>query len=146
MSLPTDYTFRDALDKIVSAIEAATQLTRGPQIVDPRANPSPVMATQFSIDIPRTSNRELTRGTTPIMLRHDLIVGFVKQIKMQDQYTSLLEALDTEAQIVAMPGVNTVYGPLRLEYVSTQRTLTPSREYLAVLVTLRIDHDFDRPT
>ncbi len=139
----------EMLQRVSDVIAAATGMTRAPQIFVAEANPSPDLqsadgASKFSISWPSTANTGQYRDDVEIRQRHRIEVGFVRRMKMTDQFQAMIDAAGVEEEIKAALGRQARMSPLRANYVDTARRLSPAREHLIVYVRFDIIHDFFR--
>ena len=133
------------LEKVKNHVLTETTAKLAPVIFDARANPRPNHAEGFSFDLSVSRNRvDMYRDQDKVRVQHDLVIAFVQPLNMDEQFESLKAALDREEALIAACGPNLGYSPVRLEYLSTRRALTPSREYLVVQVMFRMEHDLTR--
>jgi len=146
VSLPDQSDFDATLVAIIDALEAITGFTRGPQLIDAQTNPTPALANKFSLHVASSKNLNLYRGTSPVAVEHQLLIGMCFQVQMSDQYASLQESLALDQKLMSAPGINTMYGPVRWEWVGCKRTLTPTREFLITVAEFTLRHDTARGT
>jgi hypothetical protein len=125
-----DQTLRGLLTQ-VDAVLSGTGLKRSPSLFSANDLPKTLVDNSYCMAI-QSADTQLYRegGEESARVIHQLTLSVLKQIKPMAQFQSLLDAGDVEERMMAsmLRRSNLPYAVVK--WVSTQRTPTPSREYL----------------
>lgn len=125
-----DLTLRGLLTQ-VDAVLSGTGLKRSPSLFSANDLPKTLVDNSYCIGI-QTQDTNLYRegGEESARVIHQLTLSVLKQIKPMAQFESLLAAGDIEEKIMAVMLRRSNLPYAVVKWISTQRTPTPSREYL----------------
>lgn len=138
-------THRELLDAIGAACETVGGLKRSSQMLDPRTEPATRLNKVFSLDgATRNTGKYRDHRSGQMRLALLLTVRAAWRVNPKDEAATQGAAFDDEDRLVyalqasARPGLPSC----RILYESTDRTLSPSREWL--FADVRFNVEFDR--
>ena len=127
-----DLTLRGLLTQVDSVL-SGTGLKRSPSLFSANDLPKTLVDNSYCLGI-QSADTQLYRegGEESARVVHQLTLSVLKQIKPMAQFQSLLDAGDVEERMMAamLKRSNLPYAVVK--WISTQRTPTPSREYLLI--------------
>ena len=127
-----DLTLRGLLTQVDSVL-SSTGLKRSPSLFSANDLPKTLVDNSYCLGI-QSADTQLYRegGEESARVIHQLTLSVLKQIKPMAQFQSLLDAGDVEERMMAamLKRSNLPYAVVK--WISTQRTPTPSREYLLI--------------
>jgi len=137
-----DQTLRGLLTQ-VDAVLSGTGLKRSPSLFSANDLPKTLVDNAYCIGI-QSADTQLYRegGEESARVIHQLTLSVLKQIKPMAQFQSLLDAGDVEERMMAamLRRANLPYAVVK--WISTQRTPTPSREYLLIESVYSLECDW----
>ena len=127
-----DLTLRGLLTQ-VDAVLSGTGLKRSPSLFSANDLPKTLVDNAYCIGI-QSADTQLYRegGEESARVIHQLTLSVLKQVKPMAQFQSLLDAGDVEERMMAAMLRRSNFPYAVVKWVSTQRTPTPSREYLLI--------------
>lgn len=139
---PQDQTLRGLLTQ-VDGVLSGTGLKRSPSLFSANDLPKTLVDNAYCMAI-QSADTQLYRegGEESARVIHQLTLSVLKQIKPMAQFQSLLDAGDVEERSMAamLKRSNLPYAVVK--WVSTQRTPTPSREYLLIEAVFSLECDW----
>ena len=137
-----DLTLRGLLTQVDSVL-SSTGLKRSPSLFSANDLPKTLVDNSYCLGI-QSADTQLYRegGEESARVVHQLTLSVLKQIKPMAQFQSLLDAGDVEERMMAamLKRSNLPYAVVK--WISTQRTPTPSREYLLIESVYSLECDW----
>ena len=137
-----DLTLRGLLTQVDSVL-SSTGLKRSPSLFSANDLPKTLVDNSYCLGI-QSADTQLYRegGEESARVIHQLTLSVLKQIKPMAQFQSLLDAGDVEERMMAamLKRSNLPYAVVK--WISTQRTPTPSREYLLIESVYSLECDW----
>lgn len=137
-----DLTLRSLLTQVDSVL-SGTGLKRSPSLFSANDLPKTLVDNAYCLGI-QSADTQLYRegGEESARVIHQLTLSVLKQIKPMAQFQSLLDAGDVEERMMAamLRRANLPYAVVK--WISTQRTPTPSREYLLIESVYSLECDW----
>lgn len=138
----TDISFRVFVNKIKLIVESAG-LRLCPSIFTIQAVPKTLIDLSFCVDIQSQDTNKYRVGSDELVrISHAVTVRFAKKLKPLDQFESQLDSMDNEETIISKLIDRTNLPDFRVNWKSTRRTITNSREYLLVEILFDVEHDW----
>lgn len=137
-----DQTLRNLLTQIDSVL-VGTGLKRSPALFSANDIPKSLVDNSYCMMIQSIdTNMYREGGEDSARVAHTLTLSVLKQIRPMAQFESLLAAGDIEERMMAvmLKRANLPYAVVK--WVGTQRTPTPSREYMMLDVTFNLECDW----
>lgn len=153
MSVPSSPTLRTVLTKVRDALEQVstgqganpdTHLKMSPSMFSASSLPKTLVDNSFVLDLQSKDNGIYRNGYEGILrMEHTLKISVVKVLKPLDQFTSYLAGLDLEEKVIKTMNNPNKFDFERVLWVSTTRTVTPTREHLILDFLFSVEHDYD---
>lgn len=138
----TDISFRTFFNDIRIVVESAG-LKLSPSMFSIQSTPKTIIDLAFCLDIQTQDSEKYRCGVNDMMrVSHAVTIRFSKKLKPLDQFSSQLEAVDSEELIIGKMMSRTNLPNARVLWKSTKRAITTSREYLIVEMLFDIEHDW----
>ena len=137
-----DHTLRSLLTQ-VDAVLCGTGLKRSPALFSAGDLPKSLVDNSYCMAI-QSADTQLYRegGEDSARVVHELKLSVLKQIRPMAQFESLLAAGDIEERIMAVMLRRSNLPYAVVKWLNTQRTPTPSREYMILEVTFTLECDW----
>jgi len=137
-----DHTLRSLLTQVDSVL-CGTGLKRSPALFSAGDLPKSLVDNSYCMAI-QSADTQLYRegGEDSARVVHELKLSVLKQIRPMAQFESLLAAGDIEERIMAVMLRRSNLPYAVVKWLNTQRTPTPSREYLVLDVTFTLECDW----
>jgi hypothetical protein len=137
-----DQTLRALLTQVDSVL-SGTGLKRSPALFSAGDLPKSLVDNSYCMAI-QSADTQLYRegGEESARVIHQLTLSVLKQIKPMAQFQSLLDAGDVEERLMAAMLKRSHLPYAVVKWISTQRTPTPSREYLLIEAVFTLECDW----
>ena len=134
-------TMSSALTDIEKAVMDATAMKKSPGLITLDSVPSTHVGDMFSCELQsRNTGREGDR--TALRAAHDLTVRFVHRINPNRASDDYKASMEREEKIIRALMVQSSIPAIRVNWVSTRRTPTSTREHIIVEVLMSLEHYF----
>jgi hypothetical protein len=135
-------TQRDWLTAVSSLIEGAG-LTRAPAIFTTASTPRGMIDRSFCLTLQSRDTGKYDCGSDEmIRMGRTLTVRFCRTLAPADQFETQLEAADMEERLIAKLVRRSNLPESRVQWTSTNPSLTPTREHLVIDVVFDVEHDW----
>lgn len=126
----------------------ATGLVLSPAPFSIGATPKGLVDKSYCIEVPASADTGKYRegGDDVARLAHTVVIRLAKMLKPSDQFASQLDGLDIEEKVIAVMLRRDQWGPVRVSWASTSRSLTAAREHVISELSFQVEHDWSFET
>lgn len=139
---PSSLTLRTMMVEVTNVI-SSTGLRLSPSVFTAGATPKNLIDLSYVVNLQSRDTGKYRGGEDEVLrMEHTLVVSIAKIIKPLDQFASQLDACDIQERVIKALRQMGALAYARIDWVSTNSTVTPSREHLIIDLTFRIEMDW----